>query len=107
MNRALRIGYFVLTTACWYGAFVYALDGDVWRTIGLGFAALLLILLRDTLTGNDVKDRLEYLRGQIEAEQISYSEIAELQSLADYIDPGDTLLLEWAGVPEHTERGTE
>lgn len=46
------------------------------------------------------KARLEYLRGQIEAEEISYGEIAELQSLADYIEPGDNLLLEWAGVLE-------
>ena len=49
---------------------------------------------------NTVKERLEYLRGEIEAERISYGEIAELQSLAKYIDPGDMLLLEWAGVPE-------
>jgi len=27
-----------------------------------------------------------------------YEEIAELQSLAQYIDNNDTLLLEWAGV---------
>ena len=46
------------------------------------------------------KQRLEYLRGEIEAECISYEELAELQSLAGYIDKGDTLLLEWAGVPE-------
>jgi hypothetical protein len=44
--------------------------------------------------------RLEYLRGEIEAERISYGEIAELCSLAKYIDPSDTLLLQWAGVPE-------
>jgi len=48
------------------------------------------------------KNRLEYLRGEIEAERISYLEIAELQSLADYIESGDNLLLEWAGVPEGT-----
>jgi len=42
------------------------------------------------------KERLEYLRGEIEAERISWSEIAELQSLAKHIDPGDTLLLAWA-----------
>ena len=46
------------------------------------------------------KDRLEYLRGEIEAERISYGEIVELQSLVRYIEPGDMLLLEWAGVPE-------
>ena len=46
------------------------------------------------------KERLKYLRGEIEAERISYGEIAELQSLVDYIDKGDVLLLEWAGVSE-------
>lgn len=48
----------------------------------------------------EVRERLEYLRGEIEAERISYGEIAELQSLADRIDPEDVLLLQWAGVPE-------
>jgi hypothetical protein len=44
--------------------------------------------------------RLEYLRQQIQAESISYGEIAELQGLADHIDPADTELLQWAGVEE-------
>ena len=47
-----------------------------------------------------ITERLEYLRGEIRAERISYGEIAELQGLADHIDPGDVELLEWAGVPE-------
>ena len=47
-----------------------------------------------------IKEKLEYLRGEIEAERISYGEIAELQSLAKYIEPGDTLLQEWAGKPK-------
>ncbi len=47
-----------------------------------------------------VESRLEYLRGEIEAERISYGEIAELQSLASYIDPSDTLLMQWAGIQE-------
>lgn len=47
-----------------------------------------------------IKNRLEYLRGEIEAERISYGEIAELQELAGYIEPGDSLLMQWAGVPE-------
>jgi hypothetical protein len=47
-----------------------------------------------------IRDRLEYLRAEILAERISYGELAELQDLARYIEPGDTLLLEWAGVPE-------
>lgn len=49
-----------------------------------------------------IKARLEYLREQIEEECISYGEIAELESLADEIEPGDILLLEWAGVSENS-----
>ena len=45
-------------------------------------------------------ERLEYLRQQIRAERISWYEIAELQGLADEIEPWDVELLEWAGVPE-------
>ena len=47
-----------------------------------------------------IAERLEYLRSQIDAESISWGEIAELQGLADHIDPSDVQLLEWAGVPE-------
>jgi len=47
-----------------------------------------------------IKERLKYLRGEIEAERISYYELAELQALAEHIDEGDILLLEWAGVKE-------
>lgn len=46
------------------------------------------------------KKRLEYLRGEIAKERISYGEVAELQSLTDYIENDDVELLEWAGVPE-------
>ena len=46
------------------------------------------------------KERLEYLRNQIEGECISYGEIAELQGLAEYIEPGDVELAEWADIPE-------
>lgn len=48
-----------------------------------------------------IKQRLEYLRGEIRAERISYGEIAELQSLAQYIEDGDIELLQWAGVEEN------
>ena len=51
-----------------------------------------------------IRDRLEELRVEIEAERISYSEIAELQRLAKYIAPGDVVLLEWAGVPGKINR---
>lgn len=54
-----------------------------------------------------IKQRLAYLKKQIEQENISYGEIAELQSLAQYIDPSDTLLLEWAGVPEFEPESNE
>jgi hypothetical protein len=52
---------------------------------------------------NEIKARLAYLRQEIEAERLSYGEQAELQSLAEYIDKGDVLLLQWAGVPEFEE----
>jgi hypothetical protein len=49
----------------------------------------------------EAHDRLEYLRGEIRVERISYGEIAELQNLADYIEPGDYELLAW--VTDHEE----
>jgi hypothetical protein len=49
---------------------------------------------------DEIRERLEYLRGEIKAERISYGEIVELQSLAEHIPDDDVLLLEWAGVPE-------
>ena len=52
------------------------------------------------MPSKDIKNRLAYLRGEIEAERISYGEIAELESLAEHIDPDDVVLLQWAGVPE-------
>jgi hypothetical protein len=54
-----------------------------------------------------VAARLEYLRGEINNERISMSEVAELQGLAEHIDPSDVQLLEWAGVPEHPEADVE
>lgn len=48
----------------------------------------------------NIEKRLEYLRGEIEKECISYEEIVELESLKEYINPDDVTLLEWAGVPE-------
>ena len=56
-----------------------------------------------TTTTQEIAARLEYLRGEIQAERISYGEIAELQGLAEHIAPGDVELLEWAGVPEFAE----
>ena len=47
-----------------------------------------------------IQERLEYLRGELQAERMSWGELAELQALAPHIAPGDVELLEAAGVPE-------
>ena len=54
-------------------------------------------------TQTPTKQRLEYLRGELRAGRMSYGELAELQSLAGHIEPGDVELLEAAGVPEFPE----
>lgn len=61
----------------------------------------------DVEDDEDIKERLEYLRGEIEAERISMGEVAELQDLAKHIDRGDVLLLQWAGVPEFEDEDDE
>ncbi len=52
-----------------------------------------------------VTGRLDYLRGEIEAERISMGEIVELQNLAadGLIPDHDLVLLQWANVPEDGE----
>ncbi len=47
-----------------------------------------------------IKARLEYLRTQLDLECISYHELAELQSLAEYIEADDVQLRQAAGLPE-------
>ena len=51
---------------------------------------------------NDIeaKIRLSEIRKSIDAQCVSYGELAELAGLAEYIESGDVQLLEWAGVPE-------
>lgn len=51
-----------------------------------------------------ITERLEYLRGELRAERISYGELAELESLKEHIEPGDVELLEAAGVPENADK---
>lgn len=46
------------------------------------------------------KRRLEYLRGELRAERISFGEINELSWLIPYIAKDDKEMLEAAGVPE-------
>ena len=50
---------------------------------------------------DEVKARLEYLRGELRGECISYNELIELQSLTPYIASNDVELLEAAGVEEN------
>lgn len=50
-----------------------------------------------------IEDRLDYLRDELQADRISYDELAELQALVYAIDPSDVELLEAAGVPEFTQ----
>lgn len=54
----------------------------------------------DMITYRRNLKRLEYLRKELRAERMSYGELAELQSLKEYIDKADVELLEAAGVPE-------
>ena len=55
--------------------------------------------LRNKLT--KIEARLEALRIEVKAERISYGEIYELQTLAEFIDSNDVELLQWAGVEEN------
>jgi hypothetical protein len=50
-----------------------------------------------------VATRLEELRAELRSESMSYGELAELQSLSEYIAEGDVELLEAAGVPEFAD----
>jgi len=52
------------------------------------------------MTKKEIKARLEYLRGELQAERLSWEEVGELQELAPHIDPDDLELLEAAGEPE-------
>lgn len=54
-------------------------------------------------TAQRIAERLEYLRGELRAERMSWGELHELQGLAEHIDPGDVELLEAAGVPEYPD----
>lgn len=47
--------------------------------------------------------RIEQIKESLKNENISYGELAELQSLTKYIDSDEVDLLEAAGVPEFTE----
>ena len=46
------------------------------------------------------KKRLEEIREAIKNENVSYGELAELESLKEYIDEGDVELKGFAGIKE-------
>lgn len=48
-----------------------------------------------------MKERLEELRAELRAERISYGELLELQSLAEYINANDVELLGAIGLDEY------
>lgn len=54
-----------------------------------------------------IPERLAAIREAIEAESVSYGELAELQLLAEHIPTDDLVLREWAGFPEHDETEQE
>jgi hypothetical protein len=56
--------------------------------------------IRRTERAEQASQRLETIRASLRAQTVSYGELTELQSLTAYIAPGDTELLEAAGVPE-------
>ena len=75
-----------------------ASDGDsTWHAYAEGLDQS-LVVYRES-----IRERLDWFRAGIRAENISYGELAELQDLADHIDLSDVELLEWAGVPEFHE----
>lgn len=87
-------------------------DGNTYRIIDIEAKTLRELKQRirqyhlDKHTGYGeriAKRRLEYLRGEIQAERISYGEICELESLADYIAPDDTELRQWTNKAEKGE----
>ena len=45
-------------------------------------------------------DWLDYIESEIEKERISYSDLCDLQAMAEHIPQERALLREWAGVPE-------
>lgn len=90
-----------------YGQLPYILnilDGDL--SFLTHFKSKISFFL-DMKKEKEIKDRLEYIRGELRAEKISYSELAELQILSKYIDKSDMELLEAAGVPEFKEEKGE
>lgn len=96
-----------ITRTCWSG---YTDNGNTYRVdeisgeLSLGMLKQRIreyhLAHRNGYGERIAKRRLEYLRGELRAERMSYGEVAELQGLADYIEPGDVELLEAAGVPE-------
>ena len=54
-------------------------------------------------TIEEIREVLEYFRGELQKCRMSYEQLAMLQGYSGYIEPGDVELLEAAGVPEFPE----
>lgn len=54
-------------------------------------------------TIEEIREVLEYFRGELQKCRMSYEQLAMLQGFSGYIEPGDVELLEAAGVPEFPE----
>lgn len=68
--------------------------GDFW-SMGMSVCTL-----KEAARRQYIAERLEYLRGELRAERISYWELAELAGYKEYIAADDVELLEAAGVEE-------
>lgn len=52
------------------------------------------------MINSKISQELAEIRKSIVAENVSYGELVRLNELTEHIDKNDTLLLEWAEVPE-------
>lgn len=78
--------------------------GERWRVAsapcGIGCHCAAVAEKEATMNEEQIKARLEELRIELREERISWGGLADLQGLAEHIEPGDVELLEPAGVPE-------
>lgn len=67
------------------------------QIVTIGEYALVVTFEADLAT---IRERLEYIRGELRAERVSMGELIELAELTEYIEEGDVELLEPAGMSE-------
>jgi hypothetical protein len=77
---------------------------DTGKTVSGGRDTMPIYKFTSEETLAAIKQRLEEIRAELNAENISYDSLLELQGLAKYIDAGDMQLQEAAGIPEDEAR---